>query len=383
MAKLDAVIVGAGPAGAATAITLARAGRSVAVLEKRAKLRFNVAETLAPNAVGVATHFIGPLDQALGQNAFHTRGNISLWGNDTPDQHDFFYSPAGAGYCVNRQHFDAAFRSAAHDTGAQIITDAAVTRCEYSGDWTTHYNSKSGPQTITSTYLIDASGRAASVAKSLGVAKDQDDPLFSFAMRFVTTEPCPEDAHTRIEASPFGWWYSNALPVGENGTQERVIVLHTDKDLAQAKQAATPTGFLDLLKGTKLMAPHLAANGYTAMGKVQGAPAGNARLAPDNLSNFLAVGDAAQALDPLSSQGIHQALLSASFAGQMVNYALSNDAPSFLDRYTRDQDKRWAHYQKEYAHFYAMESRWPDHPFWNRRQHTHSNFEKETARDVL
>src|SRR3546814_13476214 len=88
--------------------------------------------------------------------------------------------------------------------------------------------------------------------------------------------------------------------------------------------AAGREGFDQLLDGSTHIAPLLKARGYQACGEIRGAPANSQRLRDFCGDAWMAVGDAAQAYDPLSSQGIAKALKTASHAGHMIHYALTD-----------------------------------------------------------
>jgi flavin-dependent dehydrogenase len=90
----------------------------------------------------------------------------------------------------------------------------------------------------------------------------------------------------------------------------------------------------------------------------------------------MAVGDAAQAYDPLSSQGIDKALRTGSHAGHMIYYALT-DRPqgtaldgrnAYVHRYDEQQRQLWQTYLSQQDFYYGIQSRWSDQLFWQRRR---------------
>jgi flavin-dependent dehydrogenase len=84
---------------------------------------------------------------------------------------------------------------------------------------------------------------------------------------------------------------------------------------------------------------------------------------------WLAAGDAAMAFDPLSSQGISQALESGALAGEAVNRHLKQD-PAALPQYAAQMRRVFSRYAQLYAGYYGREQRWPDSTFWKRRHVT-------------
>src|SRR5690606_34214908 len=132
------------------------------------------------------------------------------------------------------------------------------------------------------------------------------------------------------EAAPNGWWYSNRLPGNDDNETRRLVVFHSDKDLPAARMAGRREGFDQLLDESTHIAPLLKTKGYQACGTIRGAPANSQRLQEFSGEAWMAVGDAAQAYDPLSSQGIDKALRTASHAGHMIHYALT-DCPQGVE----------------------------------------------------
>lgn len=379
----DVVVVGSGPAGAATAITLAKYRQRVLLVEKRGSPGFKLGESLSPASIGLVRHFLGDPESPEQQPPclFRTAGNISLWETGQAEIADFFFTSTGHGLCVDRLAFDEALRTKAVAAGATLLRDVRFQSCTRieSGNfnWQLTLTSRVGTREDRARYLVDCSGRQAVVARLLGVPTlHHGDRLFAYAQWFSCS--CgDDDRYTRIEAAPHGWWYSNRLPGPEDNETRRLVVLHTDKDLPAARLAASRQGFDQLLDGSTHIAPLLKARGYHPCGIIRGAPANSQRLRDFCGDAWMAVGDAAQAYDPLSSQGIDKALRTASHAGHMIHYALT-DSPrgttgldgrnGYIHRYDQEQHQLWQTYVSQRDFYYGAQSRWSDQLFWQRRR---------------
>ena len=127
----DVVIVGSGPAGAATAITLAKYGQRVLLVEKRGSPSFKLGESLPPASMGLVRHFLGDPESPEQQlpGLFRTAGNISLWGTEQAEIGDFFFTSTGHGLCVDRLAFDEALRTKALAAGATLVKDVRFQSC--------------------------------------------------------------------------------------------------------------------------------------------------------------------------------------------------------------------------------------------------------------
>jgi flavin-dependent dehydrogenase len=379
------VVVGAGPAGSATAITLARFGHSVLLVEEQVSPRFKLGESLPPTSIGLVQHFLGNLEGAEHnrRGVFRTAGNVSVWATEQAQTTDFFFTPTGFGLCVDRLAFDAALRAHAVAAGAALLKGTRFASCARILDgpyhWQLSLSSPGRTQAHRTRYLVDGSGRRAVVARALGVqTADTADDLFAYAQWFSTVGE-DDDRYTRIEAGPHGWWYSNRLPGAEDNTARRLVVFHSDKDLPEAKMAARQEGFNHLLDDATHIGSLLKARGYRPCGTLRGVPANSQRLGAFCGDAWLAVGDAAQAYDPLSAQGIDKALRTASHAGHMIHYALTDkprSAPdlgsgnAFIQQYAAQQQQLWQTYWLQRDFYYRAQPRWPDKLFWQRR-HRH------------
>jgi flavin-dependent dehydrogenase len=96
--------------------------------------------------------------------------------------------------------------------------------------------------------------------------------------------------------------------------------------------------------------------------------AGASRLASVAGPDWLAVGDAAMAFDPLSSQGLFQALDTAVTSAAAIERALDDDTLAMTEL-ARSVEPVWAAYLGTARHHYDSERRWADLPFWRNRTH--------------
>jgi flavin-dependent dehydrogenase len=98
------------------------------------------------------------------------------------------------------------------------------------------------------------------------------------------------------------------------------------------------------------------------------AAANSIHLEPVGAADWLAVGDAAVAYDPLSSQGIVKALRAGIFAAYAIADRLDKADHRGLARYAHLVRREFASYRRQHAEYCGREQRWPQSRFWSRRQ---------------
>jgi flavin-dependent dehydrogenase len=324
---IDAFVAGGGPAGAAAALTLARAGRRVALAD-RARARFKIGESL-PGGVRPILRDLGVWEAFVADGHLPSFANRAVWGDDAPVDTDFIHDPNGHGWHVDRGRFETLLLDAARDAGVELIEESVPARM-----------------------VIDATGRRAAIARSFGARRHRTDRLVAVYATFRTDDV---DSRTLIEARPDGWWYTSLVP-----GNRRVAAFLTDAEL-MPRDLRSAGGFLAAASTTA----QVGVAGPLELGPST-APAHSAWLDPPCGDGWLAVGDAALAFDPLSSQGMLTALYGGLVAGQAVDAALAGDAtaiPAYRDRLTSIRQA----YERNRLAAYRLEPRWPDRPFWARR----------------
>lgn len=366
MQRFPVVVVGGGPAGAAAALTLARGGGRVLLLEEGRPGGFKVGEGLPPVGRPLLRE-LGVLERFLEAGHLPSYGNVSAWGSPGLKSLDFIFDPNGHGWHLDRARFDAALREAATAAGAEVRMGVKLAATERQGHgWCLRLvpaQAEEGEKVVGCDWLIDATGRRSAIARRYGAARLHDDALVAFFARFrPAVAGTDRDSRTMIEATPEGWWYAARVPSGE-----RVVAWLTDADLADRATLLSPEGFVSWLEGTQHLRTVLAAHGYTLQERPRGADAGSARLERFVGDGWLAAGDAALSFDPLSSQGILNALYTGMRAGRALAAHLSGEERA-LEGYVALLERIHQTYQRNRTSFYGDEQRWVDRPFWARRQ---------------
>jgi flavin-dependent dehydrogenase len=364
--ECDVVVLGGGPAGAAAAMILARAGHSVVVIETSQYERARIGETLPPAAKPLLVR-LAVWEPFLAAGHLPSPGVLSVWGDDEPYETHFIFNPYGQGWHLDRQRFDAMLARAARQASARLYCGAQVTSClPLAGDrWEVSFTagvaSSRRQHRLHARFLIDATGRTAALARRQGAKRLNADRLVGLAAMLAarsrksgrSDEEC--DSRTLVEACADGWWYSALLPGGR-----LMAVYMTDADLLRRRRGTWHALWQERLRQTTYTQRRLGAFDLRAAPRV--VAAASSRLDCVSGPGWLAVGDAAMAFDPLSSQGLMRALASGIRAGEALNGRLAA---------TREYDIRandvFRNYMRQRAVYYGREQRWPQSDFWRRR----------------
>lgn len=351
----DAVVAGGGPAGAAAAITLARAGRSVLLVDASPGRGLKAGESLPPAACPLLRD-LGLLDRIAADGHLESFGTSAVWGSPDRIETDFVFDPNGHGWHLDRRSFDRSLRAAAAGAGAQLREGLRV-RAARRVDEGWRCRIDDGKEVATRT-LVDATGRGAALARQLGARRERRDRLVAL---FVSA-PAPAadvDARTLVEADADGWWYTALIP-----GRRRVVVRLTDTDLV-ASDGRTAAGFARVLDATEHVRTFVAPGANLGAPRTQ--PAHGSILRPPCGEGWLAAGDAAVAFDPLSSQGITTAIYTGLIGGHALDGHLGGDADA-LGRYAERVATIAVEYERNRLAAYAAEWRWRERPFWTRRR---------------
>lgn len=361
----DCVIAGTGPAACACALVLKKAGFKVALVAKKSNKHpsFSVGESL-PGAALPLLNRIGITDLAklLTKTQFsRCTGNASAWGTELWHKTDAIQNPQGGGWHIDRAAFNHALLELAVSQDVTLLC-SQILSAEYQSSW--QLTLKAQTDLLRCAYLIDGTGRASSLGKLIGRKKIHLDKQMAIVAWFESSED-DQEKMTRIKAVSDGWWYSARLPnKSAKGSPIRVVAKFMLPE--QSKALNTPQAYLRQLNKSGLLpvefnAPQMLSGPYFTDASVS-------KL--DEFSNntlpFLAIGDAALSLDPLSSQGMFFALYSGIKAGEQIIEAKTNQINQFAN-YDKDINAVLSANQKARKHYYVSEHRFAESEYWQSR----------------
>jgi 2-polyprenyl-6-methoxyphenol hydroxylase-like FAD-dependent oxidoreductase len=331
----DVIIVGARVAGSSTAMLLAREGLSVLVVD-RATFPSDTLSTHQVQLPGVARlRRWGLLDAVVASGAPPARqvrfdvGPVVLQGHfPTFQDVDAVYSP-------RRTVLDALLVDAARAAGAEVRENFIVDEVMLEGGRTTGIRGREkGGQPVTESarMVVGADGKHSLVARTVGAAVHHDKPPLSVAC--------------------YTYWEDVPLHGGEIYARERRAVgAWPTNDGLTMTYIAWPVeefpAFRADIEGNVLRTLELA--GDLGERVRAGRRAERFRASPD-LPNFLRrphgsgwalVGDAGLAMDPITGQGIGDALRDAELLADAIGAGLGGKQPleDALAGYERDRDQ--------------------------------------------
>jgi len=346
----DAIIVGAGPAGSATAAYLAMAGLDVLLLEKTQFPREKVCgDGLTPRAVRELIYLGIPTPQDDGWiKNYGLRilgGGVRLqipW----PDLASF----PPYGLVRTRMDFDQILARHAEKHGARLRERTTVTgpvRSDHTGAIvgvraraTADNGRPTGAElTYRAPLVIAADGNSSRLSLAMGRPTREDRPL-GVAVRTYFTSPRTLDDHLeswlelwsrndageRILLPGYGWIFG----VGDGTSNVGLGILNTSEAFGKVDYKAL------LRSWVEQMPPEWEFSEATMTGPVRGAalPMGFNRQ-PHYADGLLLVGDAGGMVNPFNGEGIAYAMESGRLAAEVVAQAFARQDDAGRERVLR------------------------------------------------
>lgn len=325
----DVVIAGAGPAGCAAALALKDAGLKVAMLDKETFPRDKVCGDAIPGRAAKTLKSIDPkLGAAFEQfpKKYHTTKTLLAYKNQS-----LTFNWAGAAYTCARMDFDHfLFTLVKENTGTVIYTGVKVNAVSTTKDNIT-VSTKEGIF-FTAKMLIGADGAQSVIAKQLTNKIIDRDHHVGSVRAYYKNVAGTEDNTTEIyfdkKYLPSYLWI---FPLPGNMTNIGFGMLSSEIAKRKINIKNTFYEFID-------QNPALAARFKDAdlIGELEGfsLPLGSKRIMISG-DRFMLAGDAASLIDPISGDGIGNAMLSGKLAAEQAIKSFKNNRfdGSFLKGY--------------------------------------------------
>jgi flavin-dependent dehydrogenase len=360
----DVVVVGAGPAGSATALRLARSGCRVALVERTLFQDLRVGESLAPLVQPLLAE-LGVWPDFLGLRPLPSYGTRSVWGADMPEEHSHISTPWGCGWQVDRIAFDRLLAECAVKTGASIFGGTSLMECEEQDrGWRLVLRGNGAVDAASTTLhtrvLIDATGRAAHLAVRLGAERVRFDRLIGIASLWAGIDNA-QQGYVQVEAVREGWWYTAPVTRGS-----MMAMLMSDRDLCDPQHLKSQLELERRMQPASQTLSRVAGCSLSWGPRVFSAVSQRLRRR-DRDRRWIAVGDAALAVDPISGSGVIRSLRSAQSGTETALAMLEDRTEEALAAYESANDRLCTEYLRERAAYYGIERRWIDSSFWTRR----------------
>ena len=301
-------MVGGGPAGAATAFFLARAGVDVLVLDRARFPRDKpCAEYLSPQASRILGE-MGVLERVERAGAAQLAGMRVRAPNGTVIHGEFAASHGYRGFrdrglALRRLALDAILLGRAREAGARVLESAAVSDLSRDSNGRVDgvlAETDAGRRTIRAALVVGADGLRTVVGRRLGLVKTGRFPRrLAVVAHYAGVEGMGRCGEMHVDARG----YTGLADVG-GGTTNVAVVLPA----AQAgAMAGDPSAFLDRWIAER---PHLAARFAAATRLTTPRATGpfNTRARRAWAPGVALAGDAADFFDPFTGEGIYAAL---------------------------------------------------------------------------
>jgi flavin-dependent dehydrogenase len=348
----DAIVIGAGPAGCVAAKLLASWGHRILLLGRDSKPA-NLAESLPPSAATIV-QLTGTQEAVRRAALSHCLGNVAWWGAGEPRTET--YPESSPGTHLLRATLDRELRNSVRE----LFTQAQVTSVERTASG---FEVRTSTNVFRSPYLLDCSGRAGVAARRGYRLRNEALRTIAHAAVWKAPRPLPLDpAYTMVEAYRDGWAW--AIPL--SSTDIYIGVLVDTQRTERASGMVRRTMYCAEIEKTVAFRQLVSGSELGEISSCDASCYAAARYAEDGL--FLA-GDAASAVDPISSFGVKKALTSAWLAAVCIHTGLADPArKSLASEYYHEQTRQSHEDLCRHAqqHFSVIAARQP-HPFWAAR----------------
>jgi geranylgeranyl reductase family protein len=337
----DAIIIGAGPAGSATATFLGRKGYHVLLLDKARFPREKVCgEFISPEIPAVLDR-LDVLKTIQEKKPWETQGIlISSYQNvqfklDFPPVRDSAIHHTTTnfqGFNIPRFIFDEILLRNAQKTPVEILEGFKVVDLIFEGDQicgVKGIHPEGYKATFRSRIVVGAGGRNCIVAKRLNFHVGYRWLRKVGLMVYFKGVRDP-GRYVEMHVNPPG--YCGMAPMGEDLLNVSLVV---DQEAIQNRKENLSEYFLESLFKTRLVKEKL--EGASMIQRLKGVGPLAFKAKRCSWDGALLIGDSAGFIDPFTGEGIYHALRSGELAAEIVDEAfkINNFSKGFLQKYDR------------------------------------------------
>jgi menaquinone-9 beta-reductase len=347
--SFDVLVIGGGPAGAATSYWLAEQGHDVCVVEKKLFPREKTCgDGLTPRAVKQLTD-MGLADR-LTQYHRYTGLRTIAHGKTLSLEWPAHPTYPSHGYVVRRRELDQMVAENAQKSGATVIQGAealspVVDRGFVRGAVVKRKDTGSTDE-IRARYVVVADGANSRFGRALGTARNKDYPQ-GMAVRGYFESPLHDDPwiESSLEITDkngnvmpgYGWIF----PVGDGTINVGVGLLSTFKHYRDVNTSHVLDAYVQSAPEHWQITPESATCAPTGGRLPMGGSVG-----PKFGPTHLVVGDAAGSINPFNGEGIDYAYETGRMAAQVLHEAISSRSPLALSQYPKLLDDEYGQYFK-------------------------------------
>jgi flavin-dependent dehydrogenase len=347
----DVCVIGAGPAGSTFAARMAQLGHHVQLIERQRFPRRRLGESLSPGVMTLLR--AADMHETVEAAGFpEMKGVWVKW----PDGPKLREDTGAKGLLVDRGEFDLRLLDRARALGVKVHQPAIVDQQIWDGArWRLTIDAGGTSQYLDADFVADASGRRNASGRQIKAG-----PSTVAVYGYWRGKSLP--AMPRIEAGQDGWYWGVPLPDETYNT----LVFVDPRWFRRAAGATMVERFLGLIDRSGLMEDCRDVELIGPPRAIDATPyLGSDCVAPTRIR----LGDAAMAIDPISSSGVQKAIQSALSGAIVANTLLrrpeSTDAAvSFYRAQLTDASER--HRRWAAGHYRDVAARC-DHRFWRQR----------------
>jgi flavin-dependent dehydrogenase len=349
--QTDVCVIGGGPAGSSLAAQLSALANRVVLVERAEFPRKHLGESLTPG-VRALLEPIGAGDVLQNSGGIPVMSVLVNWDGGLRERID----PEGRGTLVDRGRFDAHLLEHARAAGVQVIQPAVSRDCTECADgWRITVERGGEIIHINTRFLADASGRAFATRGR----KRRTGARTTAYYAYWQGSDLPR--RPRIEAGDDAWYWGVPIPDGTYNTLVFADPRTCTWEGVQERMARS--SLLQGCRDIRLVSPIQAADATSYIDE---------ECVTDR---SIRVGDAALAIDPLSSSGVQKAIQTALSGAVVVNTLLHRQesrgaAVEFYRSSLMDASERHSRWAGEY---YAAAAATRSAQFWRQRSSSDSH----------